>query len=105
MMCEHCELEYGNIENDLIGYCAVCDSRMFNDDAYYVEGEMICADCYENETIICEGCGESYYRHGEHTRYDEETDSYYCSWCYNDLLDEREREKKEEYFDDNEEVA
>lgn len=105
MMCEHCELEYGSIENDLVGYCAVCDRRMFTDDAYYVEGEMICADCYEDETIICEGCGESYYRHGEHTRYDEETDTYYCSWCYNDLLDERERQKKEEYFEDNEEVA
>jgi hypothetical protein len=87
MLCERCELEYGNTENDLIGFCAHCDTRIYLDDGYYVDGEIICADCFSDLTVICENCGEDFYT--EDTYYDEETNGYYCYCCYKDLLAER----------------
>lgn len=93
MMCEECELEYGDIDNDLIGHCSYCDSRMYVDDAYYIEDEMVCESCYDSYGVICENCGETYYN--ANTFYDEETDRYYCRWCYNDLIAEREYQERE----------
>lgn len=64
---------------DSFVYCTSCDCRIYNNDLYYIEGDLVCADCYEAEGVMCEDCGEVYYT--DHIRYNREEHSYLCINC------------------------
>lgn len=81
MMCENCELEYGNSENDLFGYCECCGSRVFTEDLIFINpGIYYCESCFNDCCVVCEGCGDSILK--EDAYYDEELDMYLCKDCY-----------------------
>ena len=61
MRCHSCELEYGDSDDDSYTYCSCCDTRLYYDDAYEVNGEMICDSCFSEECFICDNCGESHF--------------------------------------------
>lgn len=83
MYCHDCELDYGNCDDpDYFGYCAVCGRRVIIDEAYSVssDGDLLCEDCADELTSVCESCGERYYN--EQIRYDKKVQEYRCEWCY-----------------------
>ena len=51
MRCDICELEHGIEVNDTYTYCDCCESRMYIDDGYIVEG---------HDNVICEHCFNKY---------------------------------------------
>ena len=80
MLCIDCELEYGNSESDLFTICDCCGQRMYVDDGYSVGYDILCENCYREETITCEICGENCY--SEYMRYNEKEDQYICQDCF-----------------------
>jgi formylmethanofuran dehydrogenase subunit E len=86
-MCNECELEYGNSEDDMFAYCPCCGRRFFYDDGVYVDGaeESVCPSCARTETIECENCGELFYSNT--IVFDRKTERHLCQCCYEDLTD------------------
>ena len=82
MLCEECELEFGNSEDDRYGYCDLCERRIIIDDAHLVDshGHLICDWCYEHHTTSCESCGDLVYN--DDIVYDKISHSYLCQGCY-----------------------
>ncbi len=58
-------------------YCDCCEN-VIEGDSFYVEGNLICADCYEEHCCICDSCNEAVYT--ENTYSDNNTTV--CSGCY-----------------------
>lgn len=84
MRCDSCELAYGDSENDIFGYCDCCGRRILLDEAYYVDSdEIVCSDCFKNECMTCDRCGNGYYRSS--MKYNEEYHKYLCPWCSEDM--------------------
>lgn len=90
MMCENCELEHGTENNDLITTCSCCGGRMFTEDAYWVDDEEWCENCYNEYARRCECC--DYVFRKEELFYDEKTQQYVCEFCLNELKLERGEE-------------
>ena len=40
-------------------YCAHCGALIENDDYMELGGEIVCSDCYEQHTTICDRCGQT----------------------------------------------
>ena len=38
--------------------CSCCGAELDTEDYYEMQGELLCPDCYHNETVTCEHCGE-----------------------------------------------
>ena len=77
MVCENC---YSSIDdNDDKGYCFCCNRRINFNEAYYVEDEILCDQCYEQETSECEVCGERIFNN--EISLDRESGKYICSYC------------------------
>ena len=38
--------------------CSCCGAELDTEDYYEMQGELLCPDCYHNETVACEHCGE-----------------------------------------------
>lgn len=92
MLCTDCELEYGHCDNDDVGYCECCGRRILIDDAYSVydnngEIQYVCSYCAESECIKCESCGNLVYNYN--ICFDRKTESYLCSNCFNNILENR----------------
>lgn len=81
MMCYDCELSYGVAENDTFCFCSRCGNRELVDNVRYVNDEPVCDSCYAQNSGTCDECGDTYMN--EELIYDERTDEYICSWCYN----------------------
>ena len=79
MMCRDCEVNYGETESDDFGYCVCCNRHVFLEDAHYVNDEVVCDQCYDNETTECEVCGIRVFNND--ISYDRESEQYVCDWC------------------------
>ena len=81
LMCEECELEFGDSQDDRYGYCDCCDRRMVIDDAHYIEsaGQLVCEWCYDSLVTHCERCGLDFFN--TDLTYDKDIHSYVCCGC------------------------
>lgn len=82
MMCEKCELKYGTSDNDMFTYCDSCGRRIFTEDAYSIEDDYICEDCFNKYCRKCEKCGKITW--GDYIHFDEKTNQYLCDECLYD---------------------
>lgn len=40
-------------------HCCICGCALEDEaECYEVENEILCQDCYDNETVVCDHCGE-----------------------------------------------
>lgn len=40
-------------------HCSICGCTLEDEtECYEVENEILCQDCYDNETVICDHCGD-----------------------------------------------
>ena len=78
-------------------YCDNCGEPGYEDEMYYLEDMCVCECCWDELAIFCENCNESYNHYETDMTWDEESECYYCSDCYEILLEERRREKEETY--------
>jgi hypothetical protein len=85
MRCIECEEEYGTLDTDEFGYCNCCGRHFYLEDAYYVNDEPICAQCYDTQTTRCERCGDLVYN--ENIAFDKQTEQYICSYCHDELYE------------------
>jgi hypothetical protein len=94
-MCNDCELEYGDSDDDMFAYCPCCGSRYFYDDGIWVEGaeECVCPNCADSQTLVCDCCGERYYK--DDLVYSRKHDAYYCGCCADDMDNIRENLKED----------
>ena len=93
----------GNMET-----CDCCGERVHEEDAYWVDDEVLCRDCFVDQTSMCEYCEECHYtdnmtylhleetkdyedRNGEHP-----IDGYYCHHCFNYNLTYVGRDEEDE---------
>ena len=90
MRCEKCEMEYGDIDNEVFTSCAICGNRMYYDDAHWVDDEPVCDDCFSNHCTVCDYCGDIYYN--DDIRFHEASSEYLCTYCYNERLEEESEE-------------
>lgn len=79
MMCSRCEEDYGDTDSDDYGYCICCDRHIRLEDAHYVDDEIVCDQCFDNETTQCNICGA--YVFNNDITFDREAEKYICSWC------------------------
>lgn len=80
-MCNECELEYGDCEDDIFATCPCCGNRYIYDEGYWIEStdETICPSCAENECERCDNCGELVYK--SDVIYDRKVGAYICKYC------------------------
>lgn len=83
MMCYECESKYGDSDDGLFGRCSRCQDRILIDDGYYIQDDLYCEDCFQQNAEKCERCGDYYLT--EDMIYDEELDEYYCKWCIQEI--------------------
>ncbi len=90
MRCDHCEIEYGYEDNDDIGICACCGTRLWLDDAACVEPyeEYVCQRCMEQECFVCDQCGNVYYKN--EMKYIDGSEGWYCRECYEEAREQVE---------------
>lgn len=82
MMCSDCECKYGNSESDDYYTCDCCGTRFFAREGYAVgDDDLICTDCADRHTFICEDCGCRTYNTDQHWL---ENIGYLCEYCFND---------------------
>ena len=43
-------------------YCSCCDAPVAEDDYQVVEGSILCDNCLEERTTVCDHCGERSWR-------------------------------------------
>ena len=89
-MCNDCELEYGDSEDDMFAYCPCCGSRYYYDDGVWVEGdeECVCPSCADRETTICDCCGTRHYI--STMVYSRKHNKYLCPECWDEMQIEEE---------------
>lgn len=89
MMCNDCELEYGDSESDEFAVCPCCGRRFYYDDGVYLERyeETICPDCADSEIVECPNCHE--YVYTSDTIYDKILDREICRDCAEDIEERR----------------
>ena len=82
MMCDPCELTFGEGENEYFAYCGCCECRCTRDDMYYISGldDLVCPTCFERETRACDCCRRSWY--STDIVYHSEKKQYLCPECY-----------------------
>lgn len=93
MRCDNCEFEYGYEDNDSLGSCSCCGTRIWIDDAYGIEpyGDLVCDHCYTHECFICSCCNNVWYN--SERKYLEDKD-WVCPECYKEY---RERIEEVDY--------
>ena len=81
LLCEECELDFGDSQDDRYGYCDCCDRRMVIDDAHFIEsaGQLVCEWCYDSMVTSRENCGNDFFN--TELTYDKNIHSYVCSAC------------------------
>ena len=87
-MCNECELEYGDSEDDMFAYCPCCGSRYFYDDGVWVndDEECVCPNCAATETTECDCCGERYY--SQNIIFSRKHDKNLCPHCWEEIKEE-----------------
>lgn len=89
MMCDECELEYGENLDDSIFTCEVCGQKYnanYGEDFTNGDGVSwrICPTCMEEEVRYCDNCGYYYLKEDMH-------DDNICDACYEYLEEEEEK--------------
>ena len=81
LICDPCELEFGEGENDDIRYCANCDTRAFYSTMTYIEGidDWVCEACADAYTRECQKCGSIWFERD--LVYNREKERWECPWC------------------------
>lgn len=74
-------------------YCEHCGEACYEEEMYYLDGDLICECCFEDEAIYCGGCDESYNHYNVDMTWDEDNQEYYCPDCYDNLIEKREERK------------
>lgn len=46
------------MNKEKVHHCAHCGAEIYGDDYTEFDGEVLCPNCLEHETLICEHCGE-----------------------------------------------
>ena len=95
MLCADDVLNYSDEVIDGICTCPICGERFFEQDGSFYNGDVYCANCYEELDVhFCPHCGEDFAAaHGSY--YDPKTDTLYCSkYCY----DEEKRERQTRFL-------
>lgn len=87
MLCEDCELKYGNSESEIFDVCDICGERFYRDEGYSVDNEVICERCFDAYCFSCESCGEVHFKENN-MYYNEKTDEYLCEYCYREIEEE-----------------
>lgn len=90
MVCNDCACSLGMSEDDYT-YCSCCDSRLWYEDAFYVNDDPVCHQCLDDYCFWCSECGQ--YEFNTNKKYiapkeDGDKETWVCLWCYN----ERHRE-------------
>ena len=85
MMCSDCECEYGNSDSDEYKTCDCCGTRFYYEDAWWVGDDIICPNCVERETFVCDECEDRCYNSEKHYY----NGQYVCDHC---LADKEEEE-------------
>lgn len=88
MMCSQCFITYAPDEafdDEDICYCECCGTRMWINDAGFVEdsegvAHYYCDECLNKNTERCNGCGEPHYI--KDMIYIQDKDYYLCEACY-----------------------
>ena len=88
MSCEHCAG---------YTYCDCCGEAGFEDDMYYLEGELMCEFCFEEQGVYCQGCDETFNHYLTDMLWDEEDGCCYCPDCAQALEEKRKKEEEEIY--------
>ena len=68
-------------------YCTRCGERIYEDDAYWVNGEAYCSYCYD-ELPYCNGCGETMSDYETMYRIFLKKDDKIYKWYYADLCED-----------------
>lgn len=85
MRCDTCH--NNELENEDYVECDCCGRTFFREDAFYVQNEIICERCYDEETTTCEICGETFFN--SEISFNRELSMYICSYCENNNNEER----------------
>lgn len=88
MVCRDCAEELGIFDDDSSCVCECCGARVYEDEYNYVQGEIICDNCFGSQCFTCASCDEYYFK--EDRVYDRENDEYICIHCYNARKDRGE---------------
>lgn len=78
-VCDDCYEDYVR--------CANCDELVRRRDAYDTNDGLVCEYCRDYHYCSCDRCGEVY--HTDELTWDDESESYYCSVCYDGCVVER----------------
>ena len=94
VMCDPCELTFGEGSNEYFAYCDHCDTRQIRDSLMWIESadQLICKDCYTNLVRQCEKCGYAWFE--TDLIFDREIEQWICPWC------QGQKEKPKPIFDD-----
>ena len=60
--------------------CNNCGTRVPEGEGYWVEGDLLCQDCFDEYAVECADCGEYVYRSNAY--WDEDDEEWYCYYCY-----------------------
>ena len=85
MVCGDCAISYG-FSDDNYTYCSCCDSRIWYEDAFYVNDDPVCHQCLNDYCFCCDECGEYEFNSQKHyiaPKQDGEKERWICHWCYN----------------------
>ncbi len=53
---------------EIKNHCSVCGSEINSDDeTYEIEGQLMCSDCYDDNTLVCDCCGDRVLRSSAHS--------------------------------------
>ena len=79
MMCEDCELKYGNSDSEVFVECGNCGQRHLRQESFLVLDEHWCRHCAEEYTVSCDICGRILPR--EYIKYDMIKEKHICFHC------------------------
>lgn len=60
--------------------CSICGEEIEGDNFYEYDGEIYCADCFDENFVVCADCGETIPR--DDAIWVESQDKYICESCY-----------------------
>ena len=61
--------------------CEICGKVIENDETYEFEGKTLCQRCFDDETVVCNCCGE---RMWSDNAYMDSSVLIICDRCYDD---------------------
>ena len=88
MMCYDCACDRGIGAEDL-AICDNCGTEFDENEGHWLGDDYVCPDCWYALTTECATCGDRFT--DSDINYDEETNDYYCDYCYGRLLEKRRK--------------